>query len=56
MEKKTTLIVNGQEIPLNEFVNGFFASTILGMIASLRGVPEPRTVEIRVEVSDTKAG
>lgn len=43
------LVVNGKKIPLNGFVRSFMQKTIMGMIQSLRGMPEnPETVEIRI--------
>ena len=46
---KVSLVVNGKNIPLNGFVCSFMQRTIMGMLQSLRGVPEnPKTVEIRI--------
>ncbi len=52
MEKETHLFVNGEEIPLNEFVNEMFANVVLGMIQSLKGVEDPKEIELRVELVD----
>lgn len=48
-EPKTTLKVNGQEVPLNEFVNRFFGNVLYGMVQSLKGVEKPEVVELKVE-------
>jgi len=46
---KVSLMVNGKNIPLNGFVRSFMRETILGIIRSLRGVPEnPKGIEIRL--------
>ncbi|HFE52332.1 MAG TPA: hypothetical protein ENK07_02750 [Bacteroidetes bacterium] len=52
VEKETKLFVNGEEIPLNEFVNEMFANVVLGMIQSLKGVEDPKEIELRVELVD----
>jgi hypothetical protein len=45
-----TVRVNGEELPLNPFVQGFVASTVKGMISALKGPPEPRTIDIHLDV------
>ncbi len=46
---KVSLVVNGKNIPLNGFVRSFMQKTIIGMLQSLRGMPEnPETVEMRI--------
>ncbi|MFH1097227.1 MAG: molybdopterin-guanine dinucleotide biosynthesis protein B [Candidatus Desantisbacteria bacterium] len=46
---KVSLVVDGKKIPLNGFVRSFMQEAILGMIRSLRGVPEnPKGIEIRI--------
>jgi hypothetical protein len=34
------LVIDGKEIPLNEFVNKILAGTMVGAVSSLRGVRE----------------
>jgi hypothetical protein len=34
------LVIDGKEIPLNEFVNKILAGTMVGAVTSLRGVKE----------------
>ena len=48
-EPRTTLKVNGEDIPLNEFVNRFFANVLRGMVQSLKGVETPNVIEVKVE-------
>jgi hypothetical protein len=31
------LVVDGEEVPLNPFVESFIRNTVMGMVASLRG-------------------
>ena len=42
------LNVNGSEVPLSEFPEQFIENTILGMIKSLKGVDEIKTVDISI--------
>jgi hypothetical protein len=43
------LMVNGKEIPLNDFVVNFISETIIGMIKPLRGVTDVKTVSVKIE-------
>jgi hypothetical protein len=45
----TTLIVDGREIPLNEFVENFLENTINGSLQSLRGIGEWKEVNITIK-------
>jgi hypothetical protein len=45
----TTLVVDGREIPLNEFVEKFLENTIAGSLQSLRGVGEWKEVRITIK-------
>jgi hypothetical protein len=45
------LLVDGKEIPLNEFVNKMLTGTIVGAVTSLRGIREDWK---RIEVEITK--
>lgn len=47
--EKTCLKVNGKEIPLSEFPGDMIKNTICGMLNSLKGVDNIRTVEIYFE-------
>ena len=40
------LKVNGEEVALNDFVQGFVAQTLIGMVKSLRGVGEVKTIDL----------
>lgn len=42
------LTVNGKKVPLNTFVQGFMAQTVIGMLKSLRGVDNIETVELKI--------
>lgn len=42
------LEVNGQQIDLNSFVEGFLSQTIIGMLKSLRGVDEIETINVKI--------
>jgi molybdopterin-guanine dinucleotide biosynthesis protein B len=48
-EGEVSLKVNGKKIPMTLFVRGFVASTVKGMLTSLRGCDHPRQIEIRIE-------
>jgi len=43
----TRLLVNGEEVPLNPFVQDVMASALEGMTEVLRDVPEVKTLELR---------
>ncbi len=43
------LVVDGKEIPLNEFVSKIMSGTIVGAVTSLRGIREDwKKIEIEV--------
>lgn len=42
------LRVNGQDIPLSAFVQKSISGTIRGMVSSLKGCEDPRSIEIRI--------
>lgn len=49
MQETITIKVNGEEIPLSEFPQEFIKNTLKGMLKSLKGVDEIKTVEIHLE-------
>ena len=50
MNKKVSLKINGQEIPLNAFVKEVVANVVKGMVDSLDKIPEERKkIEIIIE-------
>jgi hypothetical protein len=49
MKYETSLEVNGRSIPLTEFPDEFIQNTIIGMISSLKGVGEIKTVKLSLE-------
>ena len=47
MEMK--LVIDGKEIPLNEFVNKMLTGTIVGAVTSLRGINEDwKTIKVEI--------
>ena len=42
--------VNGKDIPLTEFPAEFIKNSICGMLRTLKGVDEIKTVEIKFDV------
>ena len=44
--KRTVLYVNNSPIPLSTFPREFITNTILGMVSSLKGVPEVKNVKV----------
>lgn len=44
------LVVDGAEIEMVGFVQDIAAATILGMISQLKGVEDPKQVEISIQV------
>lgn len=42
------LEVNGKNIELNNFVQGFISQTISGMVRSLKGVDESETISLKI--------
>jgi len=44
------LIVDGKEIPINDFVANFLAGTLSGAVTTLHGVNEKwKSIEIKIE-------
>ena len=47
MEMK--LVIDGKEVPLNEFVNKILTGTIVGAVTSLRGIKEDwKKIEVEI--------
>ena len=42
------LRINDKEIELNNFVEGMISKTIIGMVKSLRGVDEVKTLSLKI--------
>lgn len=42
------LIVNGEKIVLNNFVQSFISQTLIGMVKSLRGIGDIETIELTI--------
>ena len=47
-QPKLELTVNGRDVAVNDFVQSFIVETILGMLRSLRGVDEVRSVTLTI--------
>ena len=48
-KERVSLFVNGEAIPLNDFVRSLFSSTVLGMISSLKRIPKAAvSVDIQI--------
>jgi hypothetical protein len=49
---KVELVVDGNKIPLNKFVQEFLAAGIVGMVETLDNVEKPsKVIEIKIEQS-----
>jgi hypothetical protein len=44
--------VDGKQLAMNDFVEDFFLGGITGMLSSLRGVGEPRTISIHIRLGE----
>ncbi|MHC4882438.1 MAG: hypothetical protein ACYTEN_05610 [Planctomycetota bacterium] len=42
------LVVNGEKIDLNCFVESFISKTVIGMVKSLRGVGDIETIDLKI--------
>jgi hypothetical protein len=49
MSKQVSLWVNDESIPIDYFVSGFIDHTVGGIVASLRGTGEIRTLELTID-------
>lgn len=47
---KVSLAIDGEDVALNEFVHGFLAKTLKGMVASLRGGDEGSKIVLSLEI------
>lgn len=46
------MFVNGNQLPLNEFVSKMIGKTVLGMVSSLKHVEKPLKVLVELKVSE----
>lgn len=53
-KQQILLRVNDQPIDLNRFTASFLANSITGMLTSLRGCEEPRSITISITIPDNK--
>lgn len=49
-ETRVRLKVNGRPVPLGKFAADVFSGALVGMVAKLKDVPEPRSIQIEVEL------
>ena len=42
------LVVDGRRIPLNPFVSKIVKNTVVGLVSSLKGVEDPRSISIKI--------
>ena len=42
------LAVNGEKVKLNNFVQGFISQTLIGMVKSLHGIDNIKTIELKI--------
>ena len=42
------LIVNGERVVLNNFVEGFISQTVIGMLKSLKGIGDIETIDLKI--------
>ena len=42
------LMINGNHVELNCFVQNFIAETLMGMVKPLRGVKDAETIELKI--------
>ena len=45
---KADLVINGQTVELNDFIEGFISQTVIGMVKSLRGVDKIETIDLKI--------
>ncbi|MBI4834121.1 MAG: hypothetical protein HY811_04810 [Planctomycetes bacterium] len=53
-ERKIELVrvkIDGKPLPIKGFVQDFLGSGILGMLASLKGVDNPKEIQIEIKVN-----
>ncbi len=47
-EANAELAVNGEKVDLNNFVQGFISQSLIGMVKSLHGVDDIKTIELKI--------
>ena len=53
-EQQATLIVNGEVIPLNSFVESSVTKAVTGMITSLKGCQDPKEISLTIRRSNNQ--
>jgi molybdopterin-guanine dinucleotide biosynthesis protein B len=49
---QVTLLINGRKVVIKDFVQEILTGTVLGFIDNLKGVNDPREVELRIRIPD----
>jgi len=47
--KGLALEVDGEDVPLNDFVTEIVANVLVGIVASLKGVEDPKQIVFRLD-------
>jgi hypothetical protein len=50
---RVELKVNGKETELNNFVENFISQTVIGMVSSLQGVGDIKTIDLQISKKAT---
>ena len=45
---QANLKINGETVELNDFVESFMSQTVIGMVKSLRGVDDIKTISLEI--------
>jgi len=53
-KESIALFINGDPIPLNDFVQGLFTNTLHGMVSSLKRIPKPDSIELSIRRTNTQ--
>jgi molybdopterin-guanine dinucleotide biosynthesis protein B len=48
LKEETTLFVNGDFVPLSPFPQEFISKTVCGMVSTLKGISEPKSIDISI--------
>ena len=46
--KEVKMLINGEEVEINEFVQSIIGNAIVGMVSSLQVDNKPETIEIKI--------
>lgn len=54
--KGASLIVNGESVPMNDFVETSLSGVVQGFLASLRGIDKPSTIQLAIKLAPSSGG